>query len=39
MIKEGLKSLGWIMLGLVVILLVSILHTLRIIKVDDEYGF
>jgi uncharacterized membrane protein len=39
MIKEGLESLGWFVIGLVVILLVSILHSLRIIKVDEEYGF
>lgn len=39
MIREGLESLVWFVIGLVVILLVSILHALRIIKVDDEYGF
>lgn len=34
-----IKEIYYLVLGLVVILLVSILHALGIIKVDDEYGF
>jgi hypothetical protein len=34
-----IREIYYLVLGLVVILLVSILHGLRIIKVDDEYGF
>jgi hypothetical protein len=34
-----IREIYYLVLGLVVILLISILHELRSIKVDDEYGF
>ena len=34
-----IKQVGWFIFGLFVITILTILHTLRIIKVDDEYGF
>lgn len=34
-----IKEIYYLVLGLVAILLISILHALGIIKVDDEYGF
>jgi hypothetical protein len=34
-----IKRLGFAILGLIVLIALQILHTLRIIKVDDEYGF
>lgn len=39
MIKEKLEWVWILTLALLAILLISILHALGIIKVDDEYGF
>jgi hypothetical protein len=39
MIKRIIDASVWFIFGLVVIILISILHAVGIIKVDDEYGF
>jgi hypothetical protein len=34
-----IKQVGWFIFGLFVITIIAILHELKIIKTDDEYGF
>ena len=34
-----IKRIGWFVLGLFVITILAILHELKIIRTDDEYGF
>jgi hypothetical protein len=34
-----IKQVGWFVFGLILIIFLAILNTLKIIKVDDEYGF
>lgn len=38
-IKRPFELLFWFVFGLGILIILEILHCLKIIKVDDEYGF